>query len=65
LLNWRTFSSIYGAIIRDMKTLAELSQALRVAERLLACTDPKNPALALIRRTIVRDCLPLSFGGKS
>jgi hypothetical protein len=48
-----------------MKTLAELSQALRVAERVLACTDPKNPALALIRRTIVRDCIPLSFAGKS
>jgi hypothetical protein len=48
-----------------MKTLAELSQVLRVAERVLECTEPQNPAvLALIRRTIARDCLPLSFGGK-
>jgi hypothetical protein len=49
-----------------MKTLAELSQSLRVAERVIACTEPNCPAvLALIRRSIARDCIPLSFGGQS
>jgi hypothetical protein len=45
--------------------IAELSQRLRVAERILACQASDPAHLALLRRTIKRDCPALSFGGRS
>jgi hypothetical protein len=41
----------------------ELSQRLRVAERVLGANDPHSPHLVLICRTIARDCPPLTFNG--
>jgi hypothetical protein len=50
----------------DQVTLAELTQRMRVAERVLACQDGTDPAhLALLRRTIARDLPPLSFSGNT
>jgi hypothetical protein len=46
-------------------TLAELSQRLRVAERILACQASSPAHLSLLRRTIERDCQPLSYGGRA
>jgi hypothetical protein len=45
--------------------IAALSQRLRVAERVLACQASDPAHLALLRRTIKRDCPPLSYGGRS
>jgi hypothetical protein len=42
---------------------AELSQSLRVAEAFLSCHEPASPALGLIRRTLARDAVSLSFSG--
>jgi len=43
--------------------IAELTQTLRVAERVLSIQDPHCPALSLIRRTLKRDCVDLSYTG--
>jgi hypothetical protein len=44
--------------------LPELSQRLRVAERVLACQEHNPAHLALLRKTIERYCPPLTYGGK-
>jgi hypothetical protein len=44
-------------------SLDELSQRLRVAERVLGQSDPHGPHFKLICRTIRRDCPPLTFNG--
>jgi hypothetical protein len=51
-------------IVMTGRSLAELSQALRVAEQYLLCKEPDPRALAMIRKTLARDAKPLTFGGK-
>ena len=48
---------------RDAIRIAELSQRLRVAVRVIAQEDPFSPALPLITRTLIRDGQTLSFSG--
>ena len=44
--------------------IAELSQILRVAIRVIAQETPLSPAVALITRTLQRDGQNLSFRGR-
>jgi hypothetical protein len=47
-----------------IERIDQLSQNLRVAERLVAL-DKNWPAVALIRRTLARDGVPLTYSRRS